>query len=124
MNAMDYDVHLFADVATGDEAVVYRAGPAGLRLARQHRMHPPGPPVGVAITVNPHPTPILTPGRAADRVNRSGLPVLLFTDPTTARGNLLYRRYDGDLTLITPTPPKAPARDEPTSAPRRRPRRR
>jgi hypothetical protein len=32
--AMDYDVHLFTDAATGEDAVVYRAGPSGLRLAR------------------------------------------------------------------------------------------
>lgn len=106
MNAMDYDVHLFTDMAAGEEAVVYRAGPTGLRLARQHRMHPPAQPAGVAITVNPNRTPILTPRRAADRVNRYGLPFLFFADPTTARGNLLYRRYDGDLTLITPTHPE------------------
>ncbi len=37
MDAMDYDVHIFTDTTTGEEAVVYRAGPAGLRLARQHR---------------------------------------------------------------------------------------
>jgi Sigma 54 modulation/S30EA ribosomal protein C terminus len=103
MNAMDYHVHMFTDLATGEEAVVCRAGPVGLRLARQHRMHPPAQPAGVAITVNPHRTPILTAGRAVDRGNCYGLPFLFFTDPTTARGNLLYRRYDGDLTLITPT---------------------
>lgn len=34
LNAMDYDVHLFTDAATGEDAVVYRAGPSGLRLAR------------------------------------------------------------------------------------------
>jgi hypothetical protein len=106
MNAMDYDAHLFTDFASGEEAVVYRAGPTGLRLARQHRMHPPTPPASVAITVNPHPTPILTPRRATDHINRHGLPFLFFTDPTTARGNLLYRRYDGHFTLITPTHPE------------------
>jgi Sigma 54 modulation/S30EA ribosomal protein C terminus len=42
MDAMDYDVHLFTDAETGEDAVVYRAGPAGLRLARQRRMYPPG----------------------------------------------------------------------------------
>lgn len=102
MDAMDYDVHMFTDIATGEEAIVYRAGPAGLRLARQRRVHPPAKTAGAAITVNPHRTLILTPRRGADRVNRHGLPFLFFTDPTSARGNLLYRRYDGALTLITP----------------------
>lgn len=102
MDAMDYDVHIFTDTTTGEEAIVYRAGPAGLRLARQHRVHPPAQTAGAVITVNPHRTLILTPRRGADRVNRHGLPFLFFTDPTSARGNLLYRRYDGALTLVTP----------------------
>lgn len=40
MDAMDYDVHLFTDAETGEDAVVYRAGPSGLRLARQHHVFP------------------------------------------------------------------------------------
>ncbi len=33
MDAMDYDVHLFTDAETGEDAVVYRAGPSRQRLA-------------------------------------------------------------------------------------------
>ncbi len=40
MDAMDYDVHLFTDAETGEDAVVYRAGPSGLRLARQQHVRP------------------------------------------------------------------------------------
>jgi Sigma 54 modulation/S30EA ribosomal protein C terminus len=107
MDAMDYDVHLFTDSETGEDAVVYRAGPSGLRLARQSRMCPPGsslttPPQRVPLVVNPYATPTLTEADAVERVRDQGAPFLFFTDAATGRGRLLYRRYDGDLGLISP----------------------
>ncbi len=105
MDAMDYDVHLFIDADTGEDAVIYRAGPRGLRLARRYSVHPPrsatdgpGP-----LTINPRPAPTITETRAAARVCEYGLPFLFYTDPNSGRGHLMYRRYDADLTLITPT---------------------
>jgi hypothetical protein len=110
MDAMDYDVHLFTDAETGEDAVVYRAGPSGLRLARQHRMCPPGwscsPPTGsvslVPLVVNSHPTPVLAEDAAVVRLREHGLRFLFFTNPATGRGQLLYPRYDGNLGLVTP----------------------
>ena len=109
MDAMDYDVHLFTDTETGEDAVVYRAGPSGLRLARQRRMYPPGwswsSPAGVPpvpLIVNSRPTPALTEAAALDRVCQHSLGCLFFTDPATGRGQLLYPRYDGNLGLVTP----------------------
>jgi len=107
MDAMDYDVHLFTDSETGEDAVVFRAGPSGLRLARQRRMCPPASSLTtssqrVPLVVNPHPTPTLTEADAVDRVRDHGAPFLFFTDAATGRGRLLYRRYDGDLGLISP----------------------
>lgn len=104
LDAMDYDAHLFTDADTGEDAVIYRAGPHGLRLARQHSVHPPrsatdgpGP-----LTINPRPAPALTEDRAVARVCAHGLPFLFYTDPDSGRGHLLYRRYDSDLTLVSP----------------------
>ncbi|KLO33515.1 sigma 54 modulation/S30EA ribosomal C-terminal domain-containing protein [Mycobacterium haemophilum] len=109
MDAMDYDVHLFTDLETGEDAVVYRAGPSGLRLARQRRMCPPGRAQSPAACVSPvplivdsRPTPTLTEDAAVDRLCEHGLRFLFFTDPVTGRGQLLYARYDGNLALITP----------------------
>jgi hypothetical protein len=105
MDAMDYDVHLFTDAETGEDAVVYRAGPSGLRLARQRHMHPPeshGHIHPSPLIVNPHPTPTLSETAAVCRLRSHEMPFLFFTDATTRRGRLLYPRYDGDLTLITP----------------------
>lgn len=111
MDAMDYDVHLFTDAESGEDAVVYRAGPSGLRLERQRRMYPPGwswssptvsaPPV--ALIVNSRPTPALSEGVAVGRLREQALRFLFFTDPISGRGELLYPRWDGNLGLITPT---------------------
>ncbi|ORB88653.1 hypothetical protein B1T49_04560 [Mycobacterium persicum] len=108
MDAMDYDAHLFTDVETGEDAVVYRAGPSGLRLARQRHVYPPGwawssstsEPV-VPLIVNSRLTPCLTEDAAVHRAGEHRLQLLFFTDPATGRGNLLYPRYDGNLGLIT-----------------------
>ena len=105
MNAMDYDVHLFTDMAAGEEAVVYRAGPTGLRLARQHRMHPPAQPAaGDHRQPEPHPDPHPAPRRRPRQPLRPAIPV--FRRSHHRARHLLYRRYDGDLTLITPTHPE------------------
>ncbi len=109
MDAMDYDVHLFSDAETGEDAIVYRAGPSGLRLGRQRSVYPPGwswsPPAvapPVPLIVNSRPTPALSEAAAVDRVCEHGLRFLFFTNPVTGRGQLLYLRYDASLGLITP----------------------
>ncbi len=109
MDAMDYDVHLFTDAETGEDAVLYRAGPSGLRLARQRHVFPPGwawspsdSGPAVALIVNSLPTPTLTEEAAVDRLRAHDLRMLFFTDSDSGRGGLLYPRYDGDLGLITP----------------------
>jgi len=107
MDAMDYDVHLFTDAETGEEAVVYRAGPSGLRLNRQRHVHPPGGsrapiPPPQPLVVNPRPTPVLSDDDALARLCEHSLGFLFYTDPDSGRGRLLYPRYDGGITLIAP----------------------
>lgn len=102
MDALDYDAHLFTDLATGEDAIVYWAGPLGVRMARQRRMHPPRIAGDLRLTVNPHPTRILTDADAAARLCAYALPFLFYTATDDGRGRLLYRRYDGDLGLVAP----------------------
>jgi hypothetical protein len=103
LNAMDYDVFLYTDGETGEDAIIYRAGPTGLRLARQRTMRPPSTPSLLPLTMNTLEIPNLTPGQAAARLAEHWLPYVFYTDHASRRGNLLYRRYDGDLGLISPT---------------------
>ncbi|WP_234835165.1 sigma 54 modulation/S30EA ribosomal C-terminal domain-containing protein [Mycolicibacterium stellerae] len=110
MDAMDYDVHLFNDKETGEDAIVYRAGPSGMRLSRQRRMYPPAWlrwPSGVPddkprIVVNSFRTPTISVSDALDRVCSHQLRFLFFTDTTSGRGHLLHPRCDGNLSLVVP----------------------
>ena len=106
MNAMDYDVTLYTDAETGEDAIIYRAGPTGLCLSRQHSIRPPSLPVTLPLTINPRRVPQLAAVQAAHRLAEGWLPFVFYIDRRTRRGNLLYRRYDGDLGLIAPTPPE------------------
>ncbi|MFE3001246.1 sigma 54 modulation/S30EA ribosomal C-terminal domain-containing protein [Nocardia sp. NPDC059246] len=85
LDAMDYDAHLFIDAETGSEAVVCWTGPLGVRTLGRMRD-------GV---------PVLLEDDAVARLCLGGLPYLFFTDADTRRGRLLYRRFDGDLALVT-----------------------
>lgn len=103
LDAMDFDAYLFADSDTGEDAVIYRAGPTGLRLARQRCTRPPLLPTTLPITIQSSRPPRLHPAQAAQRIDHDWLAYVFYTDQQTGRGNLLYRRYDGDLGLIAPT---------------------
>ncbi|MEU7867225.1 sigma 54 modulation/S30EA ribosomal C-terminal domain-containing protein [Dactylosporangium sp. NPDC049140] len=100
--AMDYDAFLFIDAATGEDALVHRAGPTGLQLTRQRSMHPAAGPGTPPPTVNPRRPPVLSPEAAAARMAEGWLPFLFFTDAGTGRGCLVYRRYDGGTGLVRP----------------------
>lgn len=103
MDLADYDFHLFTDSESGRDAVLYRAGPTGYRIA--YVGGPPAAPAGpraVPLTVSPHPAAVLALPEAIDQLNGTGRPFLFFTDPVAGRGRVLYRRYDGHYGLITP----------------------
>ncbi|MDP7707245.1 MULTISPECIES: sigma 54 modulation/S30EA ribosomal C-terminal domain-containing protein [unclassified Mycobacterium] len=110
MDGMDYDAHLFTDVETGEDALVYRAGPSGLRLARQWHVFPPGwawspgiPGPQLPLIVNSRATPTLSESDAVRRACEHSLPLLFYTDRETGRGHMLYPRHDGNLGLLVPT---------------------
>lgn len=102
MELLDDDFHLFTDLTTGQDSVLYRDTRATYRLAQLH------PGAERAFSAEPHlsyselPAPVLTPEEATERLDLSGFPFVFFTNSQTGRGNLLYHRYDGDYGLITP----------------------
>ncbi|MFC7528452.1 sigma 54 modulation/S30EA ribosomal C-terminal domain-containing protein [Actinoplanes sp. GCM10030250] len=102
MELRDYPFHLFSDDATGAESVLYRGGPTGYRLLRTVA----GPELSgtaVPLTVHTWPAPVLLPAQAVESLNASpARSFVFFTDPAIGRGRVLYRRYDGDLALLSP----------------------
>jgi hypothetical protein len=102
--AMDYNAHLFIDEATGEEAIIYRGGPSGLRLTRQRSMRPQPDHTIPTIVVHPQRPPTMSPAEAVDWLVTYHLPQVFFTDAESHRGFLLYRRYDGNLAIVTPGP--------------------
>jgi ribosome-associated translation inhibitor RaiA len=104
MNRMGYDFHLFIEASTGGDAVIYRGGPTGFRLARLESGPTWLPLSNVPITLSPHPAPPLTLEEARQRLDTTGQPFVFFADAETGRGNVIYHRYDGHYGLVTPAP--------------------
>lgn len=103
LEMLDYEFHLFTERATGTDSVVYVTGD-GYRIAQVE----PRPdllelePLGSAVTVSEvRPVP-LELAEAETRLEASGWPFMFFVNRRTGRGNLIYRRYDGQYGLITP----------------------
>jgi hypothetical protein len=103
MDSLDYDFHLFTEKATGQDSVLYHAGPTGYRLA-QVRPTPVAElaPHSLPLTVSPRPAPRLSVDEAVNRLGLLGLPFLFFVDSAGGRGSVIYHRYDGHYGLITP----------------------
>jgi len=109
LDAMDYEAYLFTDAETGADAAVHWTDSLGVALTRQRSITGPQVAADLPMTVNSlpllvdsEPAPTLIEEAAATRLCRKGLPFLFFTDADTGRGRLLYRRYDGDLTIVVP----------------------
>ncbi|GLX02358.1 HPF/RaiA family ribosome-associated protein [Microtetraspora sp. NBRC 16547] len=102
MEQLDYDYHLFTEVDTGQDSVIYREG-AGYRLAQVVPWPDRLGPVSVPLTISTTPAAVLTVEEARERLEAAGLPFVFFADVETGRGNLLYHRYDGHYGLITPS---------------------
>lgn len=102
MDLRDYDVHLFVDADTGQDAVLSRVGPTGYRLTRLDGMAPPVSGAVAPLTIDVHPVPTLTVDEAVARLNDTAMPHRFFQDTDSGRGCVLYRRYDGDFALLSP----------------------
>jgi len=102
MDQVDYEFLLFTEAETGEDAVVYRDGPAGYRLARLAS----GPRwlglLAVPMTLSAHPAPTMAVAEARQRLEAMDLSFVFFAHAETGRGCVLHRRYDGNYGLITP----------------------
>jgi hypothetical protein len=101
MELLDYDFHLFTELSTSQDSVVYRADD-GYRMAQMHPKTDRLGPTDTDFTVSELPAPKLDLPEAETRLEAFGQPFLFFVNAQSGRGNLIYHRYDGDYGLITP----------------------
>ena len=104
MDQLDYEFHLFRDLASGEDAVLQRepGRPGSLILTR---LHPAGfeeRPAAITLTVDDRTPATLTVDDAFETLTAGHQPFVFFANATTGRGNVVYRRYDGHYGLITP----------------------
>lgn len=102
LDALDHQAYLFTDRETGLDALVHRGGPFGYRLIRT-AVAAPHPAARARLVTSTRPAPTVTLATALMRLAATGYPYLFFTDLTSRRGALLYRRYAGGYGLVRPT---------------------
>ncbi|GAA5162244.1 HPF/RaiA family ribosome-associated protein [Pseudonocardia eucalypti] len=105
MDLGDYDCYLFRDSEADQDAMVYRVGPTGYRLARVAGLAAAAPRTSMPVTVNVHPVPSCDAAEAARQLGETELPYRFFREADTGRGAVLYRRYDGHCALLGATLP-------------------
>lgn len=102
MHQLDYDFHLFRDLASGQDAVLERLPGGGYRLNLLQPTTLDALPTSVSLTVAEAPAPELSVPEAIERLDSGGERFVFFSNSATGRGNVVYRRYDGHYGLIVP----------------------
>jgi hypothetical protein len=102
MELLDYDFHLFVDLASGEDAVLERTLGGGYRMTRLHPTDVDGGPTAIDLTVADVAPPHLTVHEAMRLLDDDRERFAFFANAGTGRGNVLYRRYDGHYGLLTP----------------------
>jgi ribosomal subunit interface protein len=100
MRLLDFDFYLFKNVRSGEDNVLYRVPDGPLGWLQVTPGADPGD--GYALELQPDhaPAPTIAVEEATSRLDASGEPFVFFVDPSTGRGSLVYRRYDGNYGLI------------------------
>ena len=99
MDVLGHDFFLFTDSATGRDALIHRlpGGRYGLRGRSGVQLPTPGS----AGLVPEGPAPSLSAEQAVQHLDLGGDPFVFYLDRATGRGQVIYRRYDGNYGLIT-----------------------
>lgn len=102
MDQLDYNFHLFRDLASGEDSVLERRDNGAYRLTRLHRRPVDAGPAAIELTIADTTPAEVTVSEAIQRLDADGEPFVFFANTATGRGNVVYRRYDGHYGLITP----------------------
>jgi Sigma 54 modulation/S30EA ribosomal protein C terminus len=101
MVAMDYWFHLFTELGSGQDSVVWR-GHDGYHLAQVE----PGPdrlaPYAARVEMSGQPAPLMSVPEAVEQLEDD--PFLFFLDADRACGAVIYHRFDGHYGLVIPAP--------------------
>jgi ribosome-associated translation inhibitor RaiA len=100
LDQLGHDFHLFRMAETGRDAVI-AYGEDGLELACVGAPPVPSESAVPLAAISGH-APTLTEAEACERLDVGVERFVLFVNPSTGRGNVLYRRYDGHYGLIEP----------------------
>ncbi len=98
---LDYDFYLFNELASGQDALLRRTSDGALELSF---LHPEVIDTAVSVlplTVDRQSPPTLTGAEPEEWLEVTGEPSVFYTDRTTGRGHVLYRRYDGHYGLLS-----------------------
>jgi ribosome-associated translation inhibitor RaiA len=104
LESLDHDFFLFEDLASGQDALVERR--EGGSYALTYLLGPTqadASPTAATVDVEDRAAPVLTEADAREQLDVSQAPWVFFQDPSTGRGQVLYRRHDGHYGLILPT---------------------
>jgi hypothetical protein len=102
MEQLDYDFHLFRDLATGEDAVLERMAGGAYQLTRLHPTDVEAGATAIEMTTAETTPAELTVLDAIGVLDANGEPFVFFANAATGRGNVVYRRYDGHYGLLTP----------------------
>jgi hypothetical protein len=102
MELMEYHFHLFVEVGSSVDSVIFRTGDGGFQLAQVDPQ--PGNVIAgtTPFTVDPKAAPVLTVQSARARLDVTNEPFLFFRNPADGRGWVIYHRFDGQYGLISP----------------------
>jgi hypothetical protein len=97
MDLLGHDFYLFRDATSSQDAVVFRDGEGNIAVHGEAVLRPDVP-SGLEVVRT---APTLSEREAIGRLEVSGEPFVFYLDPETARGRVLYLRYDGHYGLIS-----------------------
>jgi ribosome-associated translation inhibitor RaiA len=101
LESLDHDFFLFVHDETNAEAVVYRVGD-GYGLMQRTPTPEAIKRVEIPLDLGPHPA-TTTLDNALSVLDEADAPFEFFVDTDSGRGLVVYRRYDGNYGLISPS---------------------
>ena len=102
IHMLDEQFHLFADAASGDDALLVRQ-PDGIWELHQPRQDPNAETrAGISLRVSQAPVPQLAVPDARGILDATDAPFVFYLDADDGRGRVIYRRYDGHYGLVGP----------------------